>query len=125
MDRTKKAKIATTRGGPGHGLSVSKRLSFGGVNSSRQELSGTAALERLRASMEIVEAKGLLVGGRTKDLHGRMPPKLVEAAMEQTGITSETTLMEVALAHLVATDSYGNWLLAQRGKVGKDLDLEF
>ena len=40
-------------------------------------------------------------------------------------IQSDSKLIEAALANIVAADGYADWLLAQRGTVSKDLDLEF
>jgi hypothetical protein len=54
-----------------------------------------------------------------------MPLLLVEQAKKKTGIQSDSKLIEAALANLVVADEYGNWLLAQRGAVSADLDLEF
>jgi hypothetical protein len=54
-----------------------------------------------------------------------MPSLLVEQAKRKTGIESDSKLIEVALANLIVADEYADWLLAQRGTVSKDLDLEF
>ncbi|MFZ0707305.1 MAG: hypothetical protein WAM71_17025 [Candidatus Korobacteraceae bacterium] len=54
-----------------------------------------------------------------------MPNALVAKAKARCGVQSDTELIEVALANLAVADEYPNWLLAQRGKVSKDLDLEF
>jgi hypothetical protein len=75
--------------------------------------------------LSIAEQQGLLGGGRTLTVRGRMPSLLVEQAKKKTGIQSDSKLIEAALANIVVADDYGEWLLAQRGTVGKDLDLEF
>jgi hypothetical protein len=80
---------------------------------------------RLGDVLSIAEEQGLLRGGRTLTVRGRMPSSLVEQAKKKTGIQSDSKLIEVALANLVVADDYGEWLLAQRGTVSKDLDLEF
>jgi hypothetical protein len=54
-----------------------------------------------------------------------MPSLLVERAKKKTGIQSDSKLIEAALANLVFADDYADWLLAQRGTVSKDLDIEF
>ncbi len=54
-----------------------------------------------------------------------MPSLLVEQAKMKTGIRSDSKLIEAALANIVAADEYADWLLAQRGTVRQDLDLEF
>ena len=73
----------------------------------------------------IASQQGLLSGGRTLTVRGRMPSLLVEEAKKKTGIQSDSKLLEVALASLVVADDYGAWLLDQRGTVSRDLDLEF
>lgn len=80
---------------------------------------------RVGDALSIVELQGLLSGGRTLTVRGRMPSLLVEQAKKKTGIQSDSKLIEAALANIVAADDYADWLLAQRGTVGKDLDLEF
>jgi hypothetical protein len=54
-----------------------------------------------------------------------MPSSLIEQAKKKTGIQSDSKLIEAALANIVVSDEYADWLLAQRGAVSKDLDLEF
>ena len=84
-----------------------------------------AASRRIGDALVIAEEQGLLSGARTLTVRGRMPSLLVERAKKKTGIQSDTKLIEAALANLVAADDYGDWLLAQRGTVNRDLDLEF
>jgi hypothetical protein len=69
--------------------------------------------------------QGLLSGSRTLVVRGRMPKLLVEQAKKKSGIQSDAKLTEAALANIVVADDYAEWLLAQRGTVSKDLDLEF
>jgi len=85
----------------------------------------TASSNRLDDALSIAEQQGLLSGGRTLTVRGRMPSLLVEQAKKKTGIQSDSKLIEAALANIVAADEYGDWLLAQRGTVSKELDLEF
>jgi hypothetical protein len=80
---------------------------------------------RLGDALSIAEQQGLLSGGRTLIVRGRMPSLLVEQAKRKSGIQSDSKLIEAALANIVAADDYADWLLAQRGTVSKDLDLEF
>jgi len=54
-----------------------------------------------------------------------MPDALVTKAKARSGVNSDTKLIEVALANLAVADEYSSWLLAERGKISKDLDLEF
>jgi len=84
-----------------------------------------------RESSEMVEilslakAKGLLSGARTLVVRGRMPVELVSQAKRRTGITSDSKLLEAALANIALSDDYAEWLLSQRGTVNAELDLEF
>ena len=80
---------------------------------------------RFGDALSIAEKQGLLGGGRTLTVRGRMPSLLVEKAKKKTGIQSASKLIEAALANIVAADDYADWLLAQRGTVSRDLDLEF
>jgi hypothetical protein len=80
---------------------------------------------RLNDALSIAGQQGLLSGGRTLTVRGRMPSLLVERAKKKTGIQSDSKLIEAALANIVAEDEYADWLLTQRDTVSKDLDLEF
>jgi hypothetical protein len=80
---------------------------------------------RLREVLTIAEERGLLSGSRTHVLRGRMPVGLVEQAKLKSGISSDSKLLEAALANLAVSDDYAQWLLAQRGTVNPELDLEF
>jgi hypothetical protein len=84
-----------------------------------------ASSRRIGDALFIAEQQGLLSGGRTLTVRGRMPSLLVEQAKKKTGIQSDSKLLEAALANLAVADDYGEWLLSQRGTVSKDLDLEF
>lgn len=81
--------------------------------------------QRLSEVMAIAEQEGLLRGERTEMVRGRMPEELVAKAKKRTGITSNTELIEVALANIAVGDDYADWLLARRGSVSGEADLEF
>ena len=78
-----------------------------------------------RGILSLAEAKGLLSGAKTLVVRGRMPVELVAQAKRRTGIASDTKLLEVALASLALSDDYAEWLLAHRGTIAPELDLEF
>ena len=80
---------------------------------------------RFADALAIARETGLLEGGRTTLVRGRMPGALVAKAKARSGVQSDTELIEVALANLAVADEYASWLLGQRGKISKDLDLEF
>lgn len=85
---------------------------------------GKRVSRRFADALAIARQTGLLEGGRTTLVRGRMPDALVAKAKARSGVQSDTELIEVALANLAVADEYASWLLAQRGKVSKDLDLE-
>ncbi|HEX9198281.1 MAG TPA: hypothetical protein VF865_01885 [Acidobacteriaceae bacterium] len=80
---------------------------------------------RLQDAISIAEGKGLLRGGRTLMVRGRMPAALVAHAKQKTGISSDSKLLEAALANIAVADDYGDWLISQRNTIGPELDLEF
>ncbi|MFL6462847.1 MAG: hypothetical protein ACJ73N_00365 [Bryobacteraceae bacterium] len=84
-----------------------------------------AQRESLQDAVTIAEKKGLLKGQRTFVIRGRMPEKLVAEAKRKTGITSDTKLLEAALANIVVADDYAEWLYSQRGTIDPSLELEF
>ena len=82
-------------------------------------------MRKLGEALSIAEQQGLLSGNRTLTVRGRMPSQLVERAKKKTGIQSDSKLIEAALANIVVEDDYAEWLLAQKGTVSKELDLDF
>lgn len=92
-------------------------------SSKRRKAAGSS--RRLGDALTIAEQQGLLRGRRTLVVRGRMPSLLVEQAKKKSGIQSDSKLIEAALANIVVADDYADWLLAQRGTVSRDLDLEF
>ena len=80
---------------------------------------------RLREILTVAQERGLLSGARTHVIRGRMPVGLVEQAKLKSGISSDSKLLEVALANLAVSDEYAQWLLAQRGTISPELNLEF
>lgn len=91
----------------------------------RKQSKQLVSSRRFGDALSIAEKQGLLSGARTLTVRGRMPSLLVEQAKRKTGIQSDSKLIEAALANIVAADDYADWLLAQRGTVSKDLDLDF
>ena len=68
------------------------------------------------------------VAGVSKDkksrrIGGRISPKLVALARRKTGIRSDSDLIEAGLLALATEDDFGRWLIAQGGRLDKDLDL--
>ncbi|MEI6801192.1 MAG: hypothetical protein WCO04_18550, partial [Pseudomonadota bacterium] len=55
-------------------------------------------------------------------ISGRVSGKLVKAAREKTGITSDTELIELALASLALEDNFGAVLSKNWGVLDKETD---
>jgi hypothetical protein len=75
--------------------------------------------------LAVAQERGLLSGSRTHVIRGRMPVGLAKQAKLKSGISSDSKLLEAALASLAVSDDYAQWLLAQRGTVSPELNLEF
>ena len=73
----------------------------------------------------MAEQEGLLRGGRTKIIRGRMPEALVSKAKKRAGIKSDTDLIELALANIAVSDNYAEWLLSRSGSIDPEVDLEY
>ena len=80
---------------------------------------------RFKEALVMAEREGLLAGGRTRVVRGRMPEALVAQARKRTGLKSDTDLIEVALANLAVGDDYADWLLSRQGTIDPEVDLEF
>lgn len=82
---------------------------------------------RVRNKLTLDEARtaGFLGGPKDTRLSGRVSAKLVEAAKQRAGVTSDTELLELALSRLVLEDDFGSYLVSRKGSIPKDIDLEF
>jgi hypothetical protein len=85
----------------------------------------TSGPGKLREAMVIAEEQGLLRGERNQVVRGRMPKALVAQAKKRTGVVSDTDLIELALANIAVADDYADWLIARRGTIDREADLEF
>jgi hypothetical protein len=97
------------------------------VRSTRRKQSGRPHFRssKFKELLVMAQREGLLSGGRTQIVRGRMPEALVAQAKKRTGIKSDTDLIEVALANIAVGDDYAEWLLSQRGTIDPEVDLEF
>jgi hypothetical protein len=79
---------------------------------------------RFEAVMRAAEKSGLLSekGGR---IGGRVSPALVRQAKRQTGIETDTDLIEFALATVALEDNFADVFKESRGKVNPKLKLGF
>jgi hypothetical protein len=79
---------------------------------------------RRSAVLATVKDAGLLSGARGR-IAGRIRKRLVKAAKARSGIRSDTDLLEYALARVALEDNFMQRLLARKGRVPRDIDLEF
>jgi hypothetical protein len=79
---------------------------------------------RFEAVMQAAEKSGLLneKGGR---IGGRVSPALIRQAKRQTGIETDTDLIEFALATVALEDNFADVFKESRGKVDPKLKLGF
>jgi len=84
----------------------------------------TGRKARFEAVMRAAEKSGLLSkkGGR---IGGRVSPALVRQAKQQTGIETDTDLIEFALASVALEDNFAEVFKESRGKVAPKLKLGF
>lgn len=101
--------------------SAKSRRRQAGEFASRPE---TLLAAKARFTLDAARAAQLL-GGKTRVLRATLDEKLVAAAKKRTGISSDTELAQLALAWLAVGDDFGEWLVAQGGrlKAGFTIDL--
>lgn len=78
-----------------------------------------------REAVAIAAHSAGLLEGQTSRIQGRITHSLLAAAKARSGITSDTELLEYALARVAIEDDFGVKLVARKGRVPTDLDLEF
>ncbi|MDB5441276.1 MAG: hypothetical protein JWM33_3703 [Caulobacteraceae bacterium] len=83
-----------------------------------------AAGGRVETVMAAAQRSGLLLE-KTGRIGGRVSQALVEKAKARTGITTDTDLIEFALANIALEDRFAETFKASRGKVDPDLKLGF
>jgi hypothetical protein len=80
---------------------------------------------RPRQQVIIATAKQLgLLGGKARWIEGRIPHSLA-TAKERSGIVVDTELLQYALAKVALEDDFGPRLLRRKGRIARDVDLEF
>ncbi len=88
--------------------------------------SGEAVVSKARveATMQAARQSGLL-GEKAGRIGGRVSPALVKQAKRQTGIQTDTDLIEFALATVALEDHFADAFKASRGRVDPKLKLGF
>ena len=90
----------------------------------RERPVGEVPRRRHEVVIDTARQAGLLSGENGR-IAGRVRETLIQTAKEQSGLTSDTELLEYALAKVALEDNFGPKILARKGRVSKDLDLEF
>jgi hypothetical protein len=79
---------------------------------------------RFEAVMSAAEQSGLL-SGKSGRIGGRVSLALVKQAKRQTGIATDTDLIEFALASVAIEDNFAESFKESRGKIDPELKLGF
>ena len=92
----------------------------------RRAKTGQFVLSRARfeAVMQAAEQSGLL-SEKSGRIGGRVSPALVKQAKRQTGIETDTDLIEFALATVALEDTFAETFKRSRGKADPELKLGF
>lgn len=80
--------------------------------------------QRFEAVIRAAERSGLL-SKKSGRIGGRVSPALVKQAKRQTGIETDTDLIEFALATIALEDNFAETFKRSRGKVDPELKLGF
>ena len=92
----------------------------GGSKTGQFHVSGA----RFEAVMRAAEQSGLL-SKKSNRIGGRVSPALVRQAKRQTGIETDTDLIEFALATVALEDDFAEAFKESRGTVDPELKLGF
>jgi hypothetical protein len=90
------------------------------TTSSRKKLADL----RNRATLESARAAGLLGTGKNARVAGRVSSALVAAAKRSAGLSSDSDVIEVALAKLALEDDFGARLVRNKGSIPHELAIE-
>src|SRR5215475_9092718 len=91
--------------------------------SSQSDKNGISQ-QRNRARLAQAQAAGLLGSRKSTRIAGRVAPELIAAAKKSAGVSSDTDVIEIALAALALEDDFGRKLVRRKDSVPKDLKLE-
>jgi len=79
---------------------------------------------RNRAALESARSAGLLGTGKNARVAGRVSSALVAAAKRSAGLSSDSDVIEVALAKLALEDDFGARLVRNKGSIPRELAIE-
>jgi hypothetical protein len=94
------------------------------VKNPTKASAGEIPRRRHQLVLDTAKMAGLL-SGESGRIAGRIRETLIKSAKERTGISSDTELLEYALAKVALEDDFGPNILARKGRVPGDIDLEF
>jgi hypothetical protein len=84
----------------------------------------TLAAARNRATLDSARAAGFLGDAKNARVAGRVSSALVAAAKRSADLSSDTDVIEIALAKLALEDDFGAKLVRNKGAIPRDLDIE-
>ena len=121
---TDRSKSSPRRGGRAAG--ATKASLHGAKAEDREPAAGEFVVSKARfeAVMRAAEQSGLL-NEKAGRIGGRVSPALVRQAKRQTGIETDTDLIEFALATVALEDNFANAFKESRGKIDPKLKLGF
>jgi hypothetical protein len=103
--------------------SRTRRVRTGAIK-TRKKAAKARENPRQRAMLESAKQFGLLEGASSR-IAARIRKSLIDPAKANSGIKSDTELLEYALACVALEDDFAQKLLARAGSIPKDIDLEF
>jgi hypothetical protein len=118
------AKTSARKGKPAGNLpkSVSERANV--VQRRAKSSESAVSKARVEAVMQAAAQSGLL-SSKSGRIGGRVSPALVKQAKRQSGIETDTDLIEFALATVALEDRFSSTFRKSRGKVDPELNLGF
>ena len=78
---------------------------------------------RNKRVLDEARAAGFLDAAKDTRLSGRVPSRLLKAAKQRAHVSSDTELLELALARLALDDDFALRLLSFKGTLPPDFDL--
>src|ERR1700754_3797495 len=124
MAKTRETEIASS----GRPHSLRGRSKGRAARGKRVETSAAGQVQpsrsRFEAVMRAAEQSGFL-STKSGRIAGRVSPALIRQAKRQTGIATDTDLIEFALAYVALEENFAEDFRKSRGKVDRDLKLGF
>ena len=81
------------------------------------------SMDRRAGVLAAAHEEGLL-GAKDKTIGGRVPGPLIEVAKSRSGIRSDSELLLYALSKVALEDDFGRKLVARKGRVPRNVELD-